>query len=108
MLGARFRKLSVCIALTANSIRSSIGSLFFHGMPRFYLTTPPKSATYVLNLLCYLCSEPAPSAAIAQSFHLRQGYDATSRRAREVRSRLWLDGCEYFASQQRPLFEPVL
>src|SRR5881227_1703320 len=61
MLGARFRKLSVCIALTANSIRSSIGSLFFHGMPRFYLTTPPKSVTYVLNLLCYLCSEPAPT-----------------------------------------------
>src|SRR6266567_3582001 len=30
-------------------------------MPRFYLTTPPKSVTYVLNLLCYLCSEPAPS-----------------------------------------------
>src|SRR5437763_16904219 len=59
MLGARFRKLSVCIALTANSIRSSIGSLFFHGMPRFYLTTPPKSVTYVLNLLCYLWSEPA-------------------------------------------------
>src|SRR5436189_68104 len=29
-------------------------------MPRFYLTTPPKSVTYVLNLLCYLCSEPAP------------------------------------------------
>src|SRR5438477_7702014 len=67
MLGARFRKLSVCIALTANSIRSSIGSLFFHGMPRFYLTTPPKSVTYVLNLLCYLCSEPAPSEFIDQS-----------------------------------------
>src|SRR5436189_1976748 len=32
-------------------------------MPRFYLTTPPKSVTYVLNLLCYLCSEPAPYAA---------------------------------------------
>src|SRR5207249_1427792 len=31
-------------------------------MPRFYLTTPPKSVTYVLNLLCYLCSEPAPYA----------------------------------------------
>ena len=30
-------------------------------MPRFYLTTPPKSVTDVLNLLCYLCSEPAPS-----------------------------------------------
>src|SRR5437879_5795468 len=29
-------------------------------MPRFYLTTPPKSVTDVLNLLCYLCSEPAP------------------------------------------------
>src|SRR5439155_26827553 len=60
MLGARFRKLSVCIALTANSIRSSISSLFFHGMPRFYLTTPPKSVTYVLNPLCILCPEPAP------------------------------------------------
>src|SRR5204863_817639 len=23
-------------------------------------TPPPKSVTYVLNLLCYLCSEPAP------------------------------------------------
>jgi len=45
------------------------------------------------------------SAAIAQSFHLRQGYDATRRRAREVRSRLWLEGCEYFASQQRLLFD---
>src|SRR5437764_10504915 len=66
MLGARFRKLSVCIALTANSIRSSIGSLFFHGMPRFYLTTPPKSVTYVLNLLCYLCSEPAPILPLRQ------------------------------------------
>src|SRR5437764_2918640 len=66
MLGARFRKLSVCIALTANSIRSSIGSLFFHGMPRFYLTTPPKSVTYVLNLLCYLCSEPAPDQLSAR------------------------------------------
>src|SRR6266446_8448376 len=31
-------------------------------MPRFYLTTPPKSVTYVLNLLCYLCSEPAPTS----------------------------------------------
>src|SRR6476659_872683 len=26
----------------------------------FYLTTPPKSVTYVLNLLCIRCPEPAP------------------------------------------------
>jgi len=29
-------------------------------MPRFYLTTPLKSVTYVLNLLCIRCPEPAP------------------------------------------------
>src|SRR5882724_12994942 len=66
------RKLSVCIALNANSIRSSIGSLFFHGMPRFYLTTPPKSVTYVLNLLCYLCSEPAPPSPSLHSSTARR------------------------------------
>src|SRR5438094_10472470 len=43
---------------------------FFHGMPRFYLTTPPKSVTYVLNLLCYLCSEPAPQGAVRTSVTL--------------------------------------
>jgi hypothetical protein len=31
-------------------------------MPRFYLTTPPQSVTYVLNLLCILCPEPAPGS----------------------------------------------
>ena len=34
-------------------------------MPRFYLTTPPQSVTYVLNLLCYLCSEPAPGKIVS-------------------------------------------
>src|SRR6184192_582592 len=34
-------------------------------MPRFYLTTPPQSVTYVLNLLCYLCSEPAPRKIVS-------------------------------------------
>ena len=34
-------------------------------MPRFYLTTPPQSVTYVLNLLCILCPEPAPALPLA-------------------------------------------
>src|SRR5947207_5844467 len=34
-------------------------------MPRFYLTTPPQSVSYVLNLLCYLCSEPAPGKIVS-------------------------------------------
>jgi hypothetical protein len=36
-------------------------------MPRFYLNTPPKSVTYVLNLLCYLGSEPAPFGEDAEA-----------------------------------------
>src|SRR5438477_10899375 len=34
-------------------------------MPRFYLTTPPQSVTYVLILFCYLCSEPAPRKIVS-------------------------------------------
>src|SRR5437762_595776 len=54
-------------------------SLFFHGMPRFYLTTPPKSVTYVLNLLCYLCSEPAPAVESLECGRRNGGRRAESR-----------------------------
>src|SRR6266566_9774137 len=56
------RKLSVPIAFNANSIRPSIGSIFFHGISGHLLSLPcPCSVTYVLNLLFYLCSEPGPA-----------------------------------------------
>jgi len=52
-------------------------------MPRFYLTTPPKSVTYVLNLLCYLCSEPAPRAGLALKERSTRLHYATARQANE-------------------------
>src|SRR5260370_18479933 len=55
------RKFSVPSALSANSLLWSIGSLFFHGIYRlFYSGSAFSSVTYLLNLWCYLCPEPAP------------------------------------------------
>jgi hypothetical protein len=48
-------------------------------MPRFYLITPPKSVTYVLNLLCYLCSESAP-----EKFRELRVYQAAREAARRI------------------------
>src|SRR5262249_32828657 len=45
------RKLSVCIAFKANSIRCSIGSVFLQGIGRLF--------NAFLSLKCYLCIEPA-------------------------------------------------
>jgi hypothetical protein len=45
----------------------------------FYLTTPPKSVTYVLNLLCIRCPEPAPSFAREFVQKVRTGFALFSR-----------------------------
>src|SRR3569832_1901289 len=54
------RKLSVCCALSANSVLVSIRFLGCHGISQQPYTAG-QSVTYVLNLLCILCLEPAPT-----------------------------------------------
>jgi hypothetical protein len=44
----------------------------------------PKSVTYVLNLLCYLCPEPAPSRkGLSKSILPRQGFGVTGEQEQE-------------------------
>ena len=62
------RKVSVLRAFCANAILYSIGSVFFQSIePHLLLLLRPSSVTYVLNLLCYLCPEPAPAMPVNSS-----------------------------------------
>jgi hypothetical protein len=58
-----------------------MGSPFFQGMSGSFTALCPKSVTDVLNLKCYLCSEPHPPAVEWAGLRFKPGDTDVPHRA---------------------------